>query len=91
MKEAAFRKYLSEKEVDQEQATIFVNCLEELQKFQETDNIDTLPKGTILRYTDHLVEVKSDAVLDTLRALINYGNFIKNYGYVAEVLDIAEA
>ena len=91
MNEATFRKYLSEQKVDPEQATIFVDCLEEFQQFQKTKNIDALPRGKILQYTEHLVKVESDAVLDTLRTLINYGNFIKNYDYVAEVLYIAEA
>ncbi len=90
LNETTFRKYLSEQKVDPEQAKTFLNCLEELQKFQRTDNIDALPKGTILRYTEHLVKVNPDAVLDTLRALYNYGNFIKNHDYVAEVLDIHE-
>ncbi|MFW9984791.1 MAG: hypothetical protein ACFFCB_08700 [Candidatus Odinarchaeota archaeon] len=91
MNETAFRQYLSKQKVDPEQVTIFVNCLEALQKFQKSENIDSLPRGKILRYTEHLVNVEPKAVLDTLRALINYGNFIKNYDYVAEVLDIAEA
>jgi hypothetical protein len=91
LNETAFRKYLSERKISPEQATTFINCLEAMQKFQKTDNIDSLPKGTILQYTEHLVDVNPDAVLDTLRALINYGNFIKNYDYVAEALDIAEA
>jgi len=90
LNETAFRKYLSKRKVDPEQAQTFLNCLEELQKVQKTDNIDSLPKGTILQYTEHLVKVNPDAVLDTLRALYNYGYFIKNYDYVAEVLDIHE-
>ncbi len=91
MNETAFRKYLSTQKVDPEQATIFVNCLEKLQKFQKTKNIDSLPRGALLQYTEDLVEVEPNTVLDTLRALINYGNYIKNYDYVAEALDIAEA
>lgn len=91
MNETAFRKYLATQKVDPEQVTIFVNCLEKLQKFQKTKNIDSLPRGALLQYTEHLVEVEPNTVLDTLRALINYGNYIKKYDYVAEVLDIAEA
>ncbi len=91
MNEAGFRKYLLAQKVEPEQSTTFVKCLENLQKFQKTKNIDALPRGTILQYTEHLVEVEPSTVLDTLRALIHYGNFIKNYDYVAEVLDIGEA
>ncbi|MFX1405052.1 MAG: hypothetical protein ACFE9D_11395 [Promethearchaeota archaeon] len=91
MNELAFRTYLFEKDVKRKQATVFVNHLADLKAFLKTKNIETLPRGSILHYTEHLVEQDPKAVLDTLRALIHYGNFIHNYDYVAEVLDIAEA
>jgi hypothetical protein len=89
--ELAFRTYLFENKVDREQATVFISRLEDLKAFLGTKNIETLFRGTILRYTEHLVISDSDTVLDSLRALLHYGNFIHNYDYVAEVLDIAEA
>lgn len=91
MNELAFRTYLFENKVDREQATIFLERLEELKQFMGTKQIDTLTRGTILQYTEHLVVTDSETVLDSLRALLHYGNFIHNYDYVAEVLDIAEA
>ena len=62
-----------------------------MRTFQKTHNIENLPKGTILQFTEHLVKTDSDTVLDTLRAFLHYGNFIEQYDHVAEVLDIAEA
>ncbi len=62
-----------------------------MRAFLKTKNVEYLPKGALLRYTEHLVKTNTDAVLDTLRAFIHYGNFIENYDYVAEVLEIAEA
>jgi hypothetical protein len=91
LNEAAFREYLLERKVDQEQTNIFVSCLQELQRTLKINDVDTLPKGRILQYTEQLVKGDADGVLDTLRALLHYGTFIKNYDYVAEVLDIAEA
>jgi hypothetical protein len=91
LNELAFRTYLSEKDVKRKQATIFVTQLEALKAFLKTPNIETLPRGSILQYTEHLVEKDPEVVLDALRALIHYGNFTHNYDYVAEVLDIAEA
>jgi hypothetical protein len=91
MNETAFHEFLLEKKVKKEQVESFVSCLHELQKFLKTDDIDHLSKGTILKFTEHLVDVDAEAVLDTLRALIHYGNFTKNYDYIAEVLEIAEA
>ena len=91
MNEPAFCEYLFSKNVNQNQARIFINHLQELQKILDTDDIDALPRGSILQYTENLVTEDANAVLDVLRALLHYGNFIKNYDYVAEVLDIAEA
>ncbi len=87
----AFREYLTEKNVDEEQATIFVRRLQELKKFLKSNDIDTLPPDKILEYTESLVEADSDTVLEFLRALIQYANFTKNYEYVIEIIDIAEA
>ncbi len=91
MNELAFRTYLLEQKVDREQSTQFISHLEAMRAFQGTKSIEHLPKGAILQFTEHLVQTDTDAVLDTLRAFLHYGNFIENYDYVAEVLDISEA
>ncbi|MFX1566424.1 MAG: hypothetical protein ACFFCH_10580 [Promethearchaeota archaeon] len=91
MNELAFRTYLFEQKVDRDQSTSFITKLEAMRTHFKPRALETLPRGAILQYTEHLVTVDADAVLDTLRALIHYGNFIENYNYVAEVLDIAEA
>jgi hypothetical protein len=89
--ENAFREYLLEKKVEKEQATIFVSHLKELKTFLKRKDIDALPPGKILEYTEFLVANESDTVLDFLRALMRYANFTKNYDYVIEIIDIAEA
>ena len=91
LNELAFRTYLLEQKVERDQSSQFVRCLQALRTFLKKQSIDHLPKGTILQYTEHLVQNDADLVLDTLRAFLHYGNFIENYDYVAEVLDIAEA
>ena len=91
MNELAFRTYLLEQKVDREQSTAFISRLEAMRTFQKTNDIEHLPRGVILQFTEHLVKTDPDTVLDTLRAFLHYGNFIEKYDYVAEVLDIAEA
>ena len=91
MNELAFRTYLLEQKVDRKQSTLFISRLEAMRAFHQTHNIEHLPKGAILQFTEHLVQTDAEAVLDTLRAFLHYGNFTENYDYVAEVLDIAEA
>jgi hypothetical protein len=93
MDEAAFQTYLLKKKVDKKQATAFIERLDALQDYLKADKIDldSIPAGKILKYTEALVANNSDAVLESLRALVHYGNFAKKYDYIAEILDIAEA
>jgi len=93
LKEKEFLKYLSNNNITQEQATLYISRLNEFNKFLEKENsdVDSFPSGEIVKYSDVLVEKKSDIVLDFLRALINYANFIKNYDYIIEIIDISES
>ncbi len=93
MDEAAFHLYMLDKNIDEKQARAFIERLHELQDFLKADKIDldSIPVGKILEYTEALVSNNGDAVLEFLRALIHYGNFAQKYDYIAEILDIAEA
>ncbi len=93
MEEKAFLEYLIENNVSQEQADIFVSRLNEFNKYlkKEKNDVDAIPAGGILNYTEYLVETESDYVLEFLRALLNYANFTKKYDYVVEIIDIVES
>jgi len=93
LKEKAFMKYLLQNKVSQEQAEGFVSRLNEFNKYlkKKNLNVDSIPNGGILNYTEYLIENKSETVLELLRALINYANFSKKYDYIVEIIDIAEA
>ena len=93
MKEKAFQEYLLKNKVSQEQAANFISRLSEFNTYLKKENIDidSIPSGGILKYSEFLVENNSDAVLDLLRALINYANFTKKYDYIIEIIDISEA
>ena len=94
MNEKEFIKYLSENKVSQEQTVIYISRLNELNGFLDKDNkdIDTISNGEITKFTENLVENgKKDLVLDLLRALINYANFIKAHNYIVEIIDISES
>ncbi|MFW9902352.1 MAG: hypothetical protein ACFFDY_13880 [Candidatus Thorarchaeota archaeon] len=93
MNQDAFLKYLLDNKIPQEQADIFLSKLNEFQTFLKKHNndIDTIPRGKIIKYSDYLAEIRSEEVLDFLRALINYANFIKNYDYIIEIIDISES
>jgi hypothetical protein len=91
--ESAFLKYLSEKKVPPEQRNIFILRLNEFNEFLKKNNnsIDSIPNGEITKYTEYLIQNNSNQVLDLLRAVINYANFVKKYDYVVEIIDISES
>ena len=77
--------------VAEAEAKGYVKHLKELQSFLKPTSVDAMPKGTILRYTEHLVAQEKNTVLNLLRALIHYGTFTEHHDYIAEILEIAEA
>jgi len=93
LKEKAFQEYLLNNNISQEQITTFISRLNEFNTFLKKKNIDidSIPSGGILEYSEFLVEKNRDTVLDLLRALINYANFTKKYDYIIEIIDISEA
>ncbi|MFX1327639.1 MAG: hypothetical protein ACFE91_05775 [Promethearchaeota archaeon] len=93
MKENKFLEFLLNNSISQDQATIFISRLNDFNKYlnEENNDLDSIPNGKILDYTEYLVEKKSDEVLDLLRAIINYANFTKKYDYIVEVIDISES
>ncbi|MFW9971571.1 MAG: hypothetical protein ACFFDF_15355 [Candidatus Odinarchaeota archaeon] len=93
MKEKEFLSFLLKNNVNESQATIFISRLNDFNTFLNKKNcdIDSISSGEILTYTKNLVETNNDTVLDLLKALINYAEFIKKYDYIVEVIDIAES
>ncbi|UCC20945.1 MAG: hypothetical protein JSV62_06595 [Promethearchaeota archaeon] len=93
MDENNFREFLSKNNVATEKIASFILRLKEFDDFLKYKdyNIDSFPKGEIINYTEYLITNSKDTVFDLLRALINYGNFIKNYDYIVEIIDISES
>lgn len=93
MEEKAFLEYLLKNKLTQEQADTFISKLNDFNKFlkKENNNLDSIPRGKIIKYADILVEKNSGIVLDFLRALMNYANFTKKYDYIVEIIDISES
>ena len=87
-------QYLSENNITQEATSGYLSILKEFNNYLKTanKNIDMIPEGEIRKFSEFLVKNgKENLVLDLLRALINYGNFIKNYDYIVEIIDISES
>ncbi|NPD88035.1 MAG: hypothetical protein HGN29_04895 [Asgard group archaeon] len=93
MNEEGFRKYLLENKVEDEILQGYFVLLREFQEFlsKEGISVDSLPEGKINEYTEYLISNKNEKILEFLRALISYSNFIENYDLIIEIIDIAEA
>ena len=93
MNEEGFRKYLLKNKVEEESVQEYLMLLREFQEFlrKKQISIESTPEGKIIDYTDYLVSKKNENILEFLRALISYSNFIENYDYIIEIIDIAEA
>ena len=92
MIEEEFAQYLTVKGRTKEQITVIINQLRQYQEFLQKKDvvIDSIPKGMILEYTEHLVK-KGKSALELINALYNYAYFIKKYDYVVEIIDIIES
>lgn len=92
MNEESFREYLSKNNIEEEQISVYIKRLNDFQEFlnREEININSIPEGKIVEYTEYLVSKGEDKVLDVLRALINYANFTENYDYTIKIIDIVE-
>ncbi|MHA2308545.1 MAG: hypothetical protein ACXABJ_04655 [Candidatus Heimdallarchaeaceae archaeon] len=93
MNEEGFRDYLVENKIDEKRVEEYFALLKELQEFlsKESINIDSIPEGKIIEYTEYLVSNKDERILELLRALISYSNFKEKYDYIVEIIDVAEA
>lgn len=93
MNEEGFRDYLLENKIDEKEVQEYFVLLKEFQEFlnKESISIDSIPEGKIIEYTEYLVGKENKKILELLRALISYSNFIENYDHIIEIIDIAEA
>ena len=88
----SFERHLRENNIEANQINLFIKLIERFQVALEKENLllNAIPKGKILDYTESLVENDQDVVLDFIRAMFNYSNFIKKYDYIIELIDIVE-
>jgi len=88
----SFIQYLEEKDVQETQKELFIELIEEYNNFLEKKGLtlNSIPRGQILEYTEKLVSINQDKVLNFIRAMFNYANFAKHYDYVIELIDIVE-
>jgi len=92
LNEEKFLEYLFKNDVEEKQATEFITRLNDYKEYitKEKYNINSIPEGKIIEYTEYLVKNKQETILEFLRGLIHYANFSKKYEYIVEIIEIAE-
>jgi len=93
MNERNFRIFLEENEID---ANVIKNFLLKLSDYEnylkkENLNLDSVNPKKLVEYTEYLVSINKDSVLDFLRAILSYANYSKKYDFITETIDIVES
>ncbi len=93
MNERNFRIFLEENEID---ANVIKNFLLKLSDYEnylkkENLNLDSVNPKKLVEYTEYLVSINKDSVLDFLRAILSYANYSKKYDFIIETIDIVES
>ncbi len=93
MNEAEFKNHLEELNVESQTITEFIKHIRDYGKFLAKENLTleiSLPEK-IIEYSEYLVSLNGDSVLDFLRAIMHYANFSKRYEFITKVIDISES
>jgi len=93
MNEKNFQIYLEENEIDTDQIKNFLSKLRDYENYLKKENLslDSVNPKKLVEYTEYLVSINKDSVLDFLRAILKYANYSKKYDFIAETIDIVES
>jgi len=93
MDEKQFKKYLKKEKVKSNRIKEFIKSIRNYEQFLSKKGL-TLEKSqpdAIYDYSEYLLSLEGDSVLNFLRAIIHYGNFSNRYEFITKVIDISES
>ena len=93
MNEVKFKNYLQENKVERQLITEFIAQINNYEIYLSKANLtlETSLPEKIIEYADILVLQDKDAVLNFLRAIMNYANYSKRYEFITKAIDISES
>ncbi len=93
MNERNFQIFLEEKEIDTNVIKNFLSKLRHYENYlkKENLNLDSVNPKKLVEYTEYLVSINKDFVLDFLKAILKYANYSKKYDFITEIIDIVES
>ncbi|NVM45398.1 MAG: hypothetical protein HWN79_10815 [Candidatus Lokiarchaeota archaeon] len=88
-----FQIFLEENKIDPIQIRNFLSKLDDYENYLAKDNLnlDSVNPNKLAEYTEHLVSIDKDSVLDFLRAILSYADYSKRYEFITETIDIVES
>ncbi|NHK31149.1 MAG: hypothetical protein FK730_07340 [Asgard group archaeon] len=88
-----FKKKLKQNNVQDKQIEAFILEIDKYQKYLEKENLtlETVDPKKLVEYTEYLVSIECETVLNFLIALWNYANFTKKREFITEVIDLLES
>lgn len=88
-----FQIFLEENEIDTIQIKNFLSKLDDYENFLAKDNLslDSVNPKKLVEYTEYLVSIDKDSVLDFLRAILSYADYSKKYDFITETIDLVES
>jgi hypothetical protein len=93
MNERNFQLFLEETEIPPETIKKFLSMLRDYEIYLKNENLtlDSVNPKKLVEYTEYLVSINADYVLDFLRAISSYANYSQKYDCITEVIDIVES
>ena len=88
-----FQLFLKEKNVDDQTINLFLSKLKNYSKYLENNDktLETVDPKNLVDYTEYLLTINKDSVLDFLRAILNYADYTKRYDFITNAIDIFES
>ena len=93
MDEKNFQIFLEENVIDANVINKYLSKLRDYENYLKKENLDldSVNPKKLVEYTEYLVSINKDLVLDFLRAILNYANYSKKYDFITETIDIVES
>ncbi|MFX1399690.1 MAG: hypothetical protein ACFE8V_00420 [Promethearchaeota archaeon] len=93
MNETDFQEFLSKKKLDKNIIQNYISSIKDYEKYLNklSLKLEEAEPNKIVEYTEYLVSVNKDSVINFLSVIMNYANYTKNYDYITEVIDIVES
>lgn len=87
------KKYLKEKNMKEEQIETYLTEIKNYQKYLEKENLtlETVVPKKLVEYTEYLVSIECNTVMNFLLAMWNYAIFSNKKEFITEVIDLFES